>query len=90
MNGSVVDLDLTNLGTVESSLQRLAVAQLVFTLTELRSPAIDGVRFSVDGTPVAVPVENGVAPPGAVVGRDQELSLVPSTTTSAVPGTTPG
>jgi spore germination protein GerM len=71
----VLDLDLTNLGKVQSSLQRLAVAQLVFTLTELRTPRIDAVRFSVDGEEVGVPIENGVAAPGQPVSRADEPSL---------------
>jgi len=83
-DGDVLELDLTNLGNVESTLQRLAVAQLVFTLTDLGTPQIDGVRFSVDGAEVAVPVESGVAAAGRPVGRSDEPSLVahPATTTT--------
>jgi len=72
----VLDLDLTNLGNVESSLQRLAVAQLVFTLTDLSVPQVGAVRFSIDGKEVAVPLEGGVAPAGTPVGRDDEPSLL--------------
>jgi spore germination protein GerM len=78
----VLDLDLTNLGKVESALQRLAVAQIVFTLTQLVDPGIDAVRFSVDGTEVAVPIENGVAPAGTPVTRDDEPSFVGRPTTT--------
>ena len=67
----VLDLDLTNLGNVESSLQRLAVAQLVFTLTDLTVPQVSAVRFSIDGEEVAVPLEGGVAPAGTPVSRDR-------------------
>ena len=78
----VLNLDLTNLGNVRSSLQRLAVAQLVFTLTELITPRIDAIRFSVDGQLVAVPIEGGVANPGQPVMRGDEPSLLESTTTT--------
>ena len=80
----VLDLDLTNLGNVQSSLQRLAVAQLVFTLTELITPRIDAIRFSVDGQQVAVPIEGGVAGVGQPVMRLDEPSLLGSTTTTTV------
>ncbi len=78
----ILELDLTNLGNVESALQRLAVAQIVFTLTELQGPGIEGVRFSVDGTEVAVPIENGVAAAGTPVTRDDEPSFVGGPTTT--------
>jgi spore germination protein GerM len=85
----VLDLDLTNLGNVESALQRLAVAQLIFTLTALDDPVVRAVRFSVDGQEVAVPIEGGVAAPGTAVARSDEPSLLPraTTTTSAAPAT---
>lgn len=72
----VLLLDLSELGSVESALQRLAVAQLVFTLTEA-SPRIQAVRFTVDGEPVAVPVEDGVAAPGTPVRPSDDPSLQP-------------
>ena len=72
----VLDLDLTNLGNVQSALQRLAVAQLVFTLTELEDPEVSSIRFSVDGAQVAVPVEGKVAPAGTAVGRADEPSFL--------------
>lgn len=86
----VLDLDLTNLGNVESALQRLAVAQLIFTLTGLDDPVVRAVRFSVDGKEVAVPIEGGVAPPGTAVTRADEPSLIPrpATTTTSEPATT--
>ena len=82
----VVDIDLTNLGNVESSLQRLAVAQLVYTLTDLTVPQVNGVRFSIDGEPVAVPLEGGVAAAGTPVGRADEPTLLAGRGT---PTTTP-
>ena len=79
----VLDLDLTNLGSVESSLQRLAVAQLVFTLTDLTDPRVRSVRFSIDGQEAAVPLEGRVAPAGTPVGRaDEPLLLSPTPTTT--------
>jgi len=82
---NVLDLDLTNLGNVGSELTRRAVAQLVFTLTELTVPKIDAVRFSVDGTPVSVPIEGGMASAGASVDRRDDPSIrsgpAPTTTT---------
>jgi spore germination protein GerM len=72
----VLDLDLTDLDTVEGTLQRLAVAQLVFTLTQLVEPRVDAVRFSVDGQPVAVPVERGTVPAGEPVTRADDLTLL--------------
>lgn len=78
----VLDLDLTNLGKVQSALQRLAVAQLVFTLTGVDDPDVRGVRFSVDGQEVAVPTADGVAPPGTIVTRADEPGLGPRPTTT--------
>ena len=71
----VLDLDVTELDAVEGSLQRLAVAQIVFTLTAL-STRIDAVRFSVEGIAVAVPVENGSIPAGQAVRRTDDPSLL--------------
>ncbi|HEY6532672.1 MAG TPA: GerMN domain-containing protein [Acidimicrobiales bacterium] len=76
----VLDLDLSDLGGTESSMQRLAVAQLVFTLAELTVPRIDAVRFSVDGEEVAVPVEGAVIPAGTPVRPSDDPSLMPATT----------
>jgi len=72
----VLDLDLTELDAVEGSLQRLAVAQILFTLTELVDPRIQAVRFSVDGTPVAVPVEMGTIAAGQPVRRSDDPDLL--------------
>jgi hypothetical protein len=74
----VLELDLTNLGNSQSQLQRLAVAQLIFTLTGPERLGIDAIRFSVDGAEVAVPIEGKVAPPGTAVGRADEPSFLPA------------
>ncbi|MCD9622450.1 GerMN domain-containing protein [Rhabdothermincola salaria] len=72
----VLDLDVSELDSVEGSGQRLAVAQIVFTLTELAD--IDAVRFFDDGEPVAVPIESGTAPAGTPVRRIDDPSLLAS------------
>jgi hypothetical protein len=72
----VLDLDLDGFDGSGSS-RRLAAAQLVYTLTELVVPPIDGVRFSVDGTPVAVPVEGGVVAAGMPVRPSDDPRLAP-------------
>lgn len=66
----VLDLDLSGLGNVESALQRLAVAQIVFTLTGLTTAQVHSVRFSIDGQPAAVPIEEGTSGAGQPVSRD--------------------
>lgn len=70
----ILDLEVDELGSVEGSGQRLAVAQIVFTLTEL--DGINAVRFFEDGQPVAVPIENGTAPAGTPVRRIDDPSLL--------------
>lgn len=58
LNGSVATVDLSSdFGTVGGSEQVLAVAQIVFTLTE--SPDIRGVRFAINGQPAEVPDASG-------------------------------
>ena len=68
--------------------QRLAVAQVVLTLTE--RGGIGAVQFTQEGTPIAVPLGTGVsAQPGAVLYRDNYASLLgidPAPTTD--PGVT--
>lgn len=71
----VLDLDMSGLATVESALQRLAVAQIVFTVTGLTTENIIGVRFSLDGTRVAVPVEEGTKDAGEIVTRNDYPKL---------------
>ncbi|MCF6507411.1 hypothetical protein E9549_08320 [Blastococcus sp. MG754426] len=58
--------------------QLLAVAQVVWTLTEL--PGTARVRFLLDGRPLEVPTDVGLS--DGPVGRDQFQSVAP-------PGTTP-
>lgn len=82
----VLNLDLSGLSEIESALQRLAVAQVVFTVTGLTNSPVRGIRFSVDGNLAAVPVEEGTKAAGDVVTRndypkmrDQVQSLEPVT-----------
>ena len=65
--GGTATVDLPHaLAALVGSDQVLALAQLVFTLTE--DPAISEVTFTVDGEPVAAPVGDG-ALIGRAVGR---------------------
>ncbi|WP_208028023.1 GerMN domain-containing protein [Rhabdothermincola sediminis] len=71
VSDGVLDLDLSaSLANIESALQRLALAQIVFTATDITSLPISSVRFRIDGQPVAVPVEVGTAPAGQPVSRN--------------------
>jgi spore germination protein GerM len=55
--------------------QLLAVAQVVWTLTEL--PGTTEIRFYVDGAPVEVPTDQGLTDQG--VDRDDYTSVAPAT-----------
>jgi spore germination protein GerM len=64
----VLDLDLSgNLAEIESNLQRLALAQIVFTATGVNG--VNAVLVSIDGQPAAVPAEAGAVPAGQPVSR---------------------
>ncbi|MFH5823468.1 GerMN domain-containing protein [Georgenia sp. AZ-5] len=54
--------------------QLLAVAQLVWTVTEL--PGVSRVRLSVDGEPLEIPTDRGLS--RAPVGRPDYTSVAPS------------
>jgi len=70
----VLDLNLSSLGIVGESL-KLAMAQIVFTATDLTS--VNGVRVSIDGSPAAVPVELGSVDPGTVITKADYPTLNP-------------
>ncbi|RBY85002.1 GerMN domain-containing protein [Blastococcus sp. TF02A-30] len=53
--------------------QQLAVAQIVWTVTEF--PGVDGVRFSVEGRPLEVPTDDGLT--DEPVDRDDHRSVAP-------------
>ncbi len=67
LDGDVLELDVSNLDTVESTQQRLAFAEMVFTATGVIG--IDSVRFSIDGLPAQVPVDNSTSTAGAAITR---------------------
>ena len=76
VNGNVLDLNLSDLGSVESARQRQAAAQIVFTATAL--PGIDAVRFSIDGAETAVPLDDQMSVPGQPVTRLDYPKLMPT------------
>jgi spore germination protein GerM len=64
----VLDLNLSgNLADIESNLQRLALAQIVFTATGVNG--VTAVLVSIDGQPAAVPAEAGAVPAGQPISR---------------------
>ncbi len=67
---------------ITGSNQLLAVAQIVWTLTDL--PTVTTVRFVVEGTPVEVPTDGGLT--DRPVGRDDYRSVAPA---APAPTTTP-
>lgn len=67
---------------IPASDQVLAVAQLVFTLTDLRG--VGRVRFLVDDVQVAVPLPTGESTDESV-SRDEYVALLPGATGSTVP-----
>ena len=72
----VLDLNLSSLG-VENARLRLAMAQIVFTATDLKISGITSVRISIDGQPAAVPTQSGSADPGASIMRSDYGDLDP-------------
>jgi spore germination protein GerM len=87
----VLDIDLSNaLGTIENTQQRLAIGQIVFTATAING--VTYVRFFVEGTPSAVPVDDHTAEAGALISRNDFPKLISesaATTTTTPPATTP-
>jgi spore germination protein GerM len=68
LDGNVLELGLSQIdSSVQSTLLRLAFAQMVFTATDLIG--IDRVRFSVAGQPAQVLLDSGTSEPGAAIGR---------------------
>lgn len=75
-NGTVLDLDLSDLGNAELTRQREAFAQIVFTATAL--PGIDAVRFSIDGQQIGVPLDDQTtAAPGQPITKGDYPKLAP-------------
>jgi spore germination protein GerM len=73
----VLTVDLANL-TIEGKGQAQALAQIVFTATDIAG--IDYVRFAIDGKPVAVPLEQRSVSPGTRLSRRDFPSLDPERT----------
>lgn len=75
-SGNVLELDLGKdaLRAVESTQQRRAIAQLVFTATAV--PGVTAVRFLGDGEPISVPLEDRTADPGETVNPQDFPRLV--------------
>lgn len=72
---ATVDAASSFLNNLSPGDQKLAIAQLVLTLTS--RPGIGQVLFSVDGTPIAVPRGRGdLAPAGQSVSFDDYTNLI--------------
>ena len=67
--GNILELNLSKdaLGAIEATQQRRAIAQMVFTATDV--PGVSAVRFFADGSPTSVPVEDGTASSGQAVSE---------------------
>ncbi len=76
MDGDVADLDVSNLDNVESTQQRLAFAQMVYTATDL--PGVDAVRFSIDHRPAQVPLDTATSKLGQAIDRSDYDQLAPT------------
>ena len=87
----VAVVDLANLSDVESTAQRQAVAQIVFTLTDPGWGQIDGVQFLLDGEPTPVAVDERTAEAGATITRADfgTLDDTPRPTTTVTPPAVP-
>lgn len=66
-DGNVLELNLDreSLSGIEATQQRRAIAQLVFTATDV--PGVSALRFLADGEPISVPVEDRTADPGEAI-----------------------
>jgi spore germination protein GerM len=76
LDGTVLNLDLSDLGNVELTRQRQAAAQIVFTATALTG--IESVRFHINGQPIAVPLDNETSVAGQPVTRSDYPRLMPT------------
>ncbi len=77
LDGDVLDLDVSNLDNVESTQQRLAFAQMVFTATDLLG--VDAVRFSISGRQAQVPLDTATSKLGQAIDRADYAQLDPGT-----------
>jgi hypothetical protein len=76
----VLEINLNQLEVSGGTLLKLAIAQMVFTATAI--PGVRGVRFLLNGSPVAVPLDVGESETGAVVTSADFPSLSPKTSSS--------
>jgi Sporulation and spore germination len=77
LDGDVLDLDLSRFDLqIVATQQKLAFAEMVFTLTELNG--IDAVKFSLAGQPAQAPVDSGASTAGAAIRRRDYRQLYPS------------
>lgn len=76
VNRGVAEVDLAaSFGDIRSRDQLLALGQVVYTLTE--QPGVGGVRFSVEGKAVSVPLADGTLSEEAL-SRDDFEALAPA------------
>jgi spore germination protein GerM len=88
-SGDTITVDLNNLQNVVGPRQRLAVAQIVFTLTNL--PDVSQVMFLLNGQAQPIPIENGSSDPGQPIGRTAFPTLQASLDNNTdIDGTAPG
>jgi spore germination protein GerM len=74
----VLELNLADaLSQVESARLRLAMAQIVFTATDLKTSGINSVRVLINGQPASVPTQSGSAEAGQPVMRSDYPDLDP-------------
>jgi len=73
MDGHVLNLDVSNLDNVESTQQRLAFAQMVYTVTDL--PGIDSVRFWINHHMAQVPLDQSTSSLGQAIDRGDYSQL---------------
>lgn len=96
LDGDVLTLNLANVGTIEGTAQRQAVAQLVFTATQhppsAEYPTVRAVKFQQRGVPVAVPLEKLTSNPDDEITREsfpvqnaRMNATVAASTTSSLP-----
>lgn len=88
----VLEINLNQLDVSGGALLKLAFAQMVFTATAI--PGVSGVRFLLNGSPIAVPLDVGESGTGAVVTSTDFPSLnpnpAPSSTTPTPADPVPG
>jgi spore germination protein GerM len=73
IDGHVLNLDVSNLDNVESTQQRLAFAQMVYTVTDL--PGIDAVRFWINHREAQVPLDQSTSSLGQAINRGDYSQL---------------